>query len=243
MGKHQTFLWTLLKLILFVIAVIILIYSLYQLYNYNKERIESKKLAEKVISESLSHKVAPINIDFEKLKQESSDIIAWLYCEGTPINYPVVQAADNSYYLHKGTDGEYSLSGTLFVDYLNNGDFTDNNTIIYGHNMKNGTMFGTLTEYINQEYYDEHSEMYILTPEKNFKVKLITGATVNSTASNYKLPLVDEEKENFISELREKSTFKSEYVFSPDDRYVMLSTCSYSYKDARYVLIGVLKEL
>ncbi len=234
---------TIIKAILFVAAAVILIYSSYQLYNYNKERIKSEKLAESVVSESLPQQDAPINVDFKKLKQESNDIIAWLYCEGTPINYPVVQAEDNSYYLHRGTDGEYSSSGTLFADCLNKGDFTDNNTIIYGHNMKNGTMFGVLTEYVNQDYYDKHPEMYIVTPQKGFKVKLIAAATVNSTASIYKLPLEDEDKDSFISQLCEKSTFKSEYKFSPDDVYVMLSTCSYAYNDARYVLIGVLKEL
>lgn len=223
--------------------VIILVYSSYRLYSYNKERIKSEKLAQNVVSESSSQQAAPINVDFEKLKQKNKDIIAWLYCKGTSINYPVVQAEDNSYYLYRGTDGEYSSSGTLFVDFLNKGDFTDNNTIIYGHNMKNGTMFGVLTEYRNQDYYHKHPEMYILTPEKDYKVKLIAGANVNSTASIYKLPLADEDKEGFISQLCEKSTFKSEYKFLPDDIYVMLSTCSYEYNDARYVLIGILKEL
>ncbi len=232
-----------LKLVLFIVAAAILIYSSYRLYNYNKERTKNEKLAESVVSESLSNQSAPINVDFEKLKQENNDIIAWLYCEGTPINYPVVQAEDNSYYLHRGTDGEYSFSGTLFADCLNKGDFTDNNTIIYGHNMKNGTMFGILTEYQNQEYYDKHSEMYLLTAEKEYKVKFIAGVTVSSTSLIYKLPLEDKDKESFISEFCEKSTFKSEYKFSPDDVYVMLSTCSYAYNDARYVLIGVIKEL
>ena len=243
MKNHQTHLLTFLKLILFVGAVIILIFSSYQLYGYNNERTENEKLAKGVVSERSFEHAAPISVDFEKLKQENSDIIAWLYCEGTPINYPVVQAEDNSYYLHRRTDGTYNMSGTLFADYLNKGDFTDNNTIIYGHNMKNGTMFGTIIKYGNQEYFNEHPEMYLLTPDKEYKVKLIAGLTVNSTSSIYKLPLEEEYKESFISELLGKSTFEAEYTFSSNDRFVMLSTCSYVYNDARYVLIGVLKEL
>ncbi len=242
MKECKTVLLTLFKLVILIVAVVIFIYSSYQLYNYNKERIKNEKIAENVVLESSSQQAAPINVDFEKLKHENNDIIAWLYCEGTPINYPVVQAEDNSYYLRRGTDRQYSLAGTLFVDYINKDDFADNNTIIYGHNMKNDTMFGTLTEYTNQEYYDEHPQMYLLTPEKEFIVRLIAGVTINSTASIYKLPLEDEYKETFISELREKSTFESEYTFSPDDRFVMLSTCSYAYNDARYVLVGLLEE-
>lgn len=243
MKKYQTFLWAFLKLLLLAVAITILIYASYQLYGYNKERTQNEELAAKVVSVSVSKETAPIHVDFETLKQENRDVIAWLYCEGTPINYPVVQAADNFYYLRRGTDGQYRTSGTLFVDYLNKHDFTDNNTILYGHNMKNGTMFGTLTQYVKQAYYDAHPTMYLLTPEKEFKVKLIAGATVNSTSSIYKLPLADAYKENFISEAREKSTFQSEYTFLPDDKFVMFSTCSYSYNDARYVLIGLLEEL
>ncbi len=243
MKKHQTFLWAILKLILFMIALITLLYSSYQLYFYNNEQTKNVKIAEKVVFESISGASAPISVDFEKLMQENADVIAWLYCEGTPINYPVVQAANNSYYLHKGIDGEYSRSGSLFADYLNKGDFSDNNTIIYGHNMKNATMFGTLTKYENQEYFEEHPEMYLFTPDREFKVELIAGVTVDSTELIYKLPLENESKESFISELLQKSTFKTEYTFSQNDRFVMLSTCSNTYNDGRYVLIGLLKEI
>ena len=243
MKKKQIFLLTFLKLVLFAGAVIILVFSSYWLYEYNKERRENEKLAKRVVSESSAGQVAPISVDFEKLKQENDDIIAWLYCEGTPINYPVVRAEDNSYYLHRKTDGEYSFSGTLFADYLNKGDFSDNNTIIYGHNMKNDTMFGTLAEYRNQEYFNEHLEMYLLTPDKEYKVELVAGVTENSTSMVYKLPLKDEDKKKIICEMLEKSTFEAEYTFSSNDKFVMLSTCSYVYDDARYVLVGVLKEL
>ncbi len=232
-----------LKSILFTVAVIVLIFSSYQLYSYNIDRIESEKLAERVLAESLLEQSAPVNVDFEKLWQENEDIIAWIYCEGTPINYPIVQSEDNSYYLRRKLDGKYSLSGTLFADYRCSSNFTDNSTIIYGHNMKNDTMFGILTEFRNQEFFDEHSKMYILTPDKEYKVELIAGVTVNSRSSIYQLPLLDEDKELFITDLLNESTFKSEYTFSTDDRFIILSTCSYVYNNARYVLVGLLEEI
>lgn len=242
MKKYKAFLSKFCTIGLMICSVVILIASSMKLYEYNKERTENEKLAKEVVLENPTAQAAPISVDFEKLKQENDDIIAWLYCEGTPINYPVVQAEDNSYYLRRGTDGKYSLSGTLFVDYRNKDDFADNNTIIYGHNMKNDTMFGILTEYQNQDYFSEHPKMYLLTPDKEYRVQLVAGVTVSSTSSIYKLPLADEDKEAFISEMLEKSTFKSGYTFSSNDRFVILSTCSYVYNDARYVLIGKLAE-
>ena len=83
-------------------------------------------------------------VDFSLLKQENEDIVGWIYCEGTPISYPVVQSGDNQYYLHRLINGEYNIAGSIFMDYRNNAELEDNNTIIYGHNMKNNTMFGYL---------------------------------------------------------------------------------------------------
>ena len=87
---------------------------------------------------------APITVDFERLQEENKDIIAWLYCPDTEINYPVVQSKDNEYYLRRLLDGTWNIAGTLFMDYRNAADCSDLHTIIYGHNMKNNTMFGSL---------------------------------------------------------------------------------------------------
>ena len=80
---------------------------------------------------------APITVDFERLQEENKDIIAWLYCPDTEINYPVVQSKDNEYYLRRLLDGTWNIAGTLFMDYRNAADCSDLHTIIYGHNMKN----------------------------------------------------------------------------------------------------------
>lgn len=241
--NSRKYLLIFLKSLLLLCAFSVLAYSSVKLYNYNKERIENEKLADEVVTKSSSIEVAPISVDFEKLKQENEDIIAWLYCNETPINYPVAQADDNSYYLRKSTNGTYSSSGTLFVDYQNEADFSDNNTIIYGHNMRNVTMFGSLPEYRKQEYFDKHPIMYLLTPDNEYKIELIAGVTVSSASPIYKLPLEAENKEDFIFELIKKSTFSAEYTFSSNHKYVMLSTCLYDYDEARYVLVGLLKEL
>jgi len=230
-----------LRFALLLVAVAVLVFASYRLYCYNSERTKDERLTKQVVSENADKQTAPISVDFEKLLQENGDIIAWLYCEDTPINYPIAQAEDNSYYLNKKTDGSYSASGTLFADCKNSADFTDDNTIIYGHNMKNNTMFGTLTRYGEQEYFDKHPKMYLLTPDREYVLELVAGATVNSTSSVYTLPAADKQK--LVSDLMGRSTFKTDYKYSPQDKFVTLSTCSYVNDEARYVLAGVLREI
>ena len=91
--------------------------------------------------------IVPIQVDFDVLSKENQDVIGWLYCPDTSINYPVVQAADNEYYLHRLLDDSKNAAGTLFMDYRNSADLSDWNSVIYGHNMKNGSMFGSLPDY------------------------------------------------------------------------------------------------
>lgn len=181
---------------------------------------------------------APIKVDFDYLKEESEEIVAWLYLEGSIINYPVAQAADNQYYLNHLPDGTQNSSGTLFVDYRNSDDFSDWNTVIYGHNMKNDTAFGTLDLYKEPEYYAENPVMWLLTPEETYKLELIAGYVTPSDSQVYLQDLTQEQQMKVVMEAVEKSTFDSGIVPLPGDRFVTLSTCSYEYSDARYVLIG-----
>ena len=111
-------------------------------------------------------------MDFESLLAQGPDVKAWLELPGTVIQYPVAQGEDNSYYLKHLYDGTANKVGCLFIDYENAEDFSDNNTIIYGHNMRDGSMFSALVEYKAQAYYDEHPEMYLVTPEGGYVVEV-----------------------------------------------------------------------
>ncbi len=224
---------------LFLLTVVVI--STSELNRYNKGKNESKELAKEVVSE-IPGELAPISVDFELLIKKNSDIIGWLCCPDTPINYAVVRAGDNDYYLRRDLDKQYSYSGTLFADFRNKGDFSDKNTIIYGHNMKNASMFGTLINYEEQEYFDKHPEMYLITPDETYKIKLIAGIKETSTAELYEGFLKPENTREIINAAISKSTFRSNYVFSDDDRFVTLSTCSYDYNEARYIVIGKLEE-
>lgn len=185
----------------------------------------------------------PIEVDFDVLLKSNADVIGWIYCEDTPINYPVVQGKDNDYYLSRMIDGTRNSSGTLFADYRNAGDFSDGNTIVYGHNMKNKEMFGTLPNYKKQSYFDEHPVMWLLTPEENYKVELVAGYVTSSISEIYSFGQTEADVVSQMEQAADQSTFLSGFQVSQGDRFVTLSTCSYEYDNARYVLIGRLKPL
>lgn len=181
----------------------------------------------------------PIAVDFDALLAENKDIAGWLYCEGTNINYPVVQGKDNDYYLHHAYDGKESRAGALFVDAENRPQFADSNTIIYGHHMKNGSMFAHLADFADQEYFDTHSVMWLLTPEQTYKVELLGGYLTTAGSDSYTIFAGEcEEFNDYLERATAASDVQAETQTPPDGRYVMFSTCEYDFKDARYVLHG-----
>ncbi len=180
----------------------------------------------------------PITIDFDSLVNRNKDVIGWLYCPNTVINYPVVQGKNNDQYLHRDLDGKYLVSGTLFADYRNGGLDEDANYIIYGHNMKNGTMFSILAKYKQQSYYDQHPIMYYLTPDGNYKLELFAGLVVKRDDKIYNPKLDEKEFATLLNDYKAKSTFKADVELEYNDTIVTLSTCSYEFDNARYIVIG-----
>lgn len=185
-----------------------------------------------------------VDVDFAALKEVNPDVKAWLYCPDTVINYPVCQGEDNAYYLRHLVDGTYNLNGCLFIDCKNKGDFSDENTIIYGHHMASGKMFASLIKYADQKYFEEHPVMYLETEDKEYKVELFSGYTTEMASSAYMLTLADSHTyAEWLRELYTKSDFKANVVLTTDDHMITLSTCAYSFQDARYVLHGKLTDM
>ena len=184
---------------------------------------------------------APITVDFEGLRAANADVTGWIYCEDTPINYPVVHGADNDYYLRHSYDGADSASGSIFVEAENSKNFADANTIIYGHHMKNGSMFASLDQWADQEYYEAHSVMWLLTPQQDYKIILLSGYTTAAGSDSYMI-FTDscEEMDAYLAKCREMSDFQADMETDGEARYVLLSTCAYVFDNARYVLHGML---
>lgn len=183
----------------------------------------------------------PISVDFESLLRDNQKVIGWLICEDTVINYPVVQALDNDYYLHRMPDGTISSSGSIFMDASCDAFFTDDNSIIYGHNMKNGSMFAPLSRYSAQDYFDEHPSMWLLTPRGDYRLELLAGFVAKADDKVYTINFArEDEREAFVSMLSERSDFVGNIQPMEGDRLVTLSTCNYSFSNARYVVVGIL---
>lgn len=247
--------WT--RLIIGLMACAMLGYSVYMMATFGTEAVQSERLndtlAARVVTPRPTRPVepesetagpteppiqAPIQVDFDLLREESADIMGWLYCEDTPINLPLAQATDNDYYLRRLLDGTPNNSGTLFADFRCPKDFSGRNTIVYGHNMRSGAMFGTLKKYESQAYFDEHPQMWLLTPQGDYKVELLAGYVTAATSDAYLLPETDEETLALAKTALEHSTFSSGLTPTKNDRYLTLSTCSYEFDEARYVLLG-----
>ena len=177
------------------------------------------------------------DVDFDALLAISGDAVAWLYCPNTVINYPVAQTTNNSYYLDHTLNGRYNSGGCLFMDYRNNRDFLNDNSIIYGHHMNNGTMFNSLEYYRNPGYYEEHPVIYMTTATGKYRLEIFAGYVTPSTSNAYKMSFSSETaKQNWINECISRSDFYTGVPVGTGDRVVTLSTCVYTYANARYVL-------
>lgn len=180
-------------------------------------------------------------VDFEALQGINPDIIGWIYIEGTEINYPVVQGEDNSYYLKHLFTGEWNSSGCIFLDSRNQKDFSDMNNVIYGHHMKNGSMFSGLDSYKKQEFFDEHPTVLILTPDQNYKVEIFAGYVASIEDNAWQLCFTASGFEYWLLAATDRSWFTSEITPAVTDRIITLSTCSYEFNNARFVIHGIIR--
>lgn len=182
-----------------------------------------------------------VTVDFKSLWEKNPEVVGWIYVPNTRINYPLVQGDDNSLYVSTGYNLENTSSGSIFMDYRNSPDFTDPNTIIFGHNMKNGGMFGTLKKYEEQEYFDLNLHVYIFTPEKNYKYRLFSAYKTESGSESYYIEFSSPEKaEEYIEKALAQSLVETELSPSAEDRLIMLSTCTTTVWNQRFVVHGVL---
>ncbi|MCR5032296.1 MAG: class B sortase [Lachnospiraceae bacterium] len=168
-------------------------------------------------------------VDIETLQQLNSDIIGWIYIPDTKVNYPVVRGEDNSYYINRTFRLTYNSSGSIFMDYANQPDFTDLNTILYGHNMKNGAMFGSLKKYYQEEGYAyDHPYFYIYTPDKKWnKYQIFSCYHTQADSSSYDY-VTEDMYEKYVQRAKSHSAFNLGVDVDTENKktIVTLSTCS-----------------
>ncbi len=208
--------------------------------------VNSTAKASETFTESIKYK-SPI--DFDKLQKDSKDIFAWINIEGTDISYPVLfHNGDNSYYLRRDIHGDYDRNGSLFIEDYNKTDLNDPVTIIYGHHMSSGAMFGKLQQiYTNPDTFKKHSKITVYTPDKMLVYRVFCAVPLDNSHILY--------YNNFNNRLEFEQFFKKVYstrsflsVFdetvsvTPDDRVLMLSTCFETDYSRRYVVMAVCEK-
>lgn len=177
-------------------------------------------------------------VDFEHLLEINPDVVGWIYIEGTEVNYPVVQGPDNDYYLKRLVDGTQNSSGSIFLDASASSDLSDQHSIIFGHNMKNGTMFSTLMSYKDPAFYEEHPEILFLTPTCNYLIRVFSGHVADASVNAWEREFKDIRFSDWLSAVTKQSLFVSEHQPQSDDLIVSLSTCSYEFNNAKFLLHG-----
>lgn len=219
---------SIINIVLTLIIVICAYKIIHQLKEYNDaDKVYNLIREEKEESDNLFEK----NIDYR----------GWIKIDNTNINYPILQGQDNEEYLYKYINNEYIVSGSIFMNYLNNG-FDDQNTVLFGHNMKNGTMFANLKKYKEEDFFYNNNYIEIeLSNGQYLKYKVfsvyITDINDNYTKTSFEDK--DEYKE-FLERIKNKSIYKSDISVNENDKIITLSTCSYEFDDARLVVTGKL---
>ena len=256
--KKKTFADILLTIILLT-AIGVFIYAAYNLYHiyteYKKGTDEYNQIEQMAVTnrdpDELQEEaggedqgpslVAPMEIDFDSLKAVNDDVIGWIYVEALDgVSYPVVRGENNDTYLHMTYEKNYNFAGTIFIDYENSRDFNDCNTLVYGHNMKNGSMFGQLKKFSQDpETYKKSKYFWIFTPDKNYRYKIISAYTTGVNSDTYTLfKGPGQEFEDYLKTIVSRSEIETNAGdLNMMDKIVTLSTCTGN-QSTRFVVQG-----
>lgn len=240
------------KSLMRIIIVVIMIVVIIILAICIKKQFASEPTtpANDVVSEQSGEdaevELAQIPIDFVSLKEQNPDIYAWISIPDTPVDNPILQSpegADDDYYLERTVDGKKELPGSIYTQAsLNEKDFSDNVTVIYGHNMRDKSFFGSLDEYSKEKYRKQNSTILIYTPEKVYTYELAFAVTYNNKHILYHFDCNDDKAgyQEFLDSLETDSVspewITDEFELTTDDQIIILSTCNNN--DEQRYLVG-----
>lgn len=230
--------------LLFFIACLTLITCAYVLYQNYRGYREGDKAYQEV--DDIAVVVTTNNetkIDFDSLLEFNEDYIGWLSLEDSRINYPVVQGDDNEYYLEHLFTKEVNHMGCIFIDYRNASNFTDKNTVIYGHHTNTGSMFYTLENYKDQNYYNGHKKFTFETEHTEYCLEPFAGVLIDGEEPFIRFTFEDDEDfMEYIRYFRKDSLFQSPVTIKDSDRIVTMITCTDDFYNARLALFCRLTE-
>ncbi len=175
--------------------------------------------------------------DYQSYAAENSDVVGWVSVPNTIIEYPVVIAEDNEYYLHYNYKKEKSKSGAVFMDYRNSDFENARHVIVYGHNMRNGTMFHDLNSYKYKDFFNQNPVISFYYKGEKYEYEIFAAdvvlADINFIRTKFKS---DEDFVDYFAELKSFSKFENDVTVGANDQVLTLSTCTYEYDDSRFIV-------
>ena len=234
--KNKKYKKAILNLILYIILLSILIYSGIKIFKWYKDKTNNNKMVEQIKSTVIveeknedENNKEEYTVDFSKLKKQNNETIAWLKVNNTNIEYPVVKGTNNSFYLNHSFDKSNNSAGWIFADYRNKFDNTDKNIVIYGHNMRDGSMFGSMLNILNAKWYEneENNNITLYTENEKCIYKVFSVYKIKNEDYYIKTEFKnDNEFEGFIKNLKKRSIKDFNVDVSKDDNILTLSTCA-----------------
>lgn len=178
-------------------------------------------------------------IDFEALWEKNPDVIGWIRMEGTQIDYPILYSGDNDYYLHHDIDGNETAAGSIFLDMEDRPDMTNPHNVIYGHRMRDGSMFKDVIRFREEQFFRDHPYYRIYLPDREIRLKVIS---CYYSANSYQLRRMyfptQRAFDQYVERAREKCPYAVEVEYPVKSLFTLI-TCSYEVEDARTVLLAV----
>ncbi len=202
-----------------------------------KKKAEKKKSTPipEVTMESLQ------KLDMEALKKVNPDVEGWILIPGTEISYPVMQANDNEFYLSRTWDKSWNWMGSVFIEAENKADLSEYNTIIYGHNLRNSSMFSSLRSYSSKKYWKAHPSVYLANEDGVYKYDIFAAYEVDVEGHPFWLNITDEKlKKAFLQQSIKMSDIDTGIEPETSDRFITLSTCTGLGHETRWVVQAVL---
>ena len=217
-----------------IVNIVLILIIFICIYNISEKLIEYNKADN-------SYEKIRVEKEEENLYDKYEDYRGWIKIDNTNINYPIVQGKDNSFYLDKDINKNYLSSGSIFMNYLNHG-FNDENTVLFGHHMRNKTMFAQLKKYKEKEFFYGNNDIVIEVENGKVLKYKVFSAYVTDAKDNYIKTNFDDNAQykEFLEDIKNKSLYKSDIDVNENDKIITLSTCSYEFNDARMVVHGKL---
>lgn len=184
------------------------------------------------------------SIGFAELRRINPDVFGWLTVNDTPIDYPVTQTDNNEKYINTNAEGQYTQSGSIFLDYRNSPDFDDFNSILYGHHMEQKMMFGSLSDFADKAYFDAHPYGNLYFGGKNHGLEFFALVRTDAYDSKIFRPAVTgkEERQTYLDEILSDAICYRDMTITDEDHIVLLSTCTSTITNGRYLLVGKLSN-